>query len=237
MHRRGALIGGPSLPTYYVVAPFPYPVQETGLCGKPVMLGLEGLLRTGLLVIAGTAQLGHREDVMRPLLTVATYASISILAVTVACSIATAQMMGPGGPMMGHGMMGGGSGKTEFASNGERIYDTGVSAKTGPIRSSGGPMWVQMHGAGCVTCHGLHGRGGVPVMMGSAIPPDIRYKALTSGEYEQGEKGTPYTDALIKRAITEGLDADGKPLDRTMPRWSMEEADLNDLIAYLKTLH
>ncbi len=142
-----------------------------------------------------------------------------------------------GGMMgMGPGMMGGGSGKTEFASNGERIYDTGVSAKTGPVRTTGGPMWMQMHGAGCVTCHGVHGRGGVPVMMGTAIPPDIRYEALISGEYEPGEKGTPYTDPLIKRAITEGLDADGKPLDRTMPRWQMSEADMHDLLEYLKSL-
>lgn len=44
------------------------------------------------------------------------------------------------------------------------------------------------------------------------------------------------TDALIKRAIAQALEADGKPLDWTMPRWQMFEADLNALIEYLKTL-
>jgi mono/diheme cytochrome c family protein len=45
-----------------------------------------------------------------------------------------------------------------------------------------------------------------------------------------------YTDALIDRAITQGINPAGKPLDWTMLRWEMTEEDLNDLIAYLKTL-
>lgn len=100
-------------------------------------------------------------------------------------------------------------------------------------------MWVRMHGGGCVLCHGTHGRGGVPVMMGTAIPTDIRYKSLTGGEkHAHGgeEKEHRYTDALIKRAITQGIAADGKLLDWTMPRWQMSEADLGALIDYLKTL-
>jgi mono/diheme cytochrome c family protein len=143
-------------------------------------------------------------------------------------------------PGFGPGMMGGGSawwpGKQSFASNGERIYYTGVSAKTGPIPVSGGPMWVAQGGVGCVACHGIQGRGGVPVMMGTAIPADIRYEALIKGEYEHGKKEAPYTDALIKRAITQGVDPAGKPLDWTMPRWQMGDADLNDVLAYLKAL-
>ena len=129
-----------------------------------------------------------------------------------------AQMWGPGGGMMGPGMgqgmgpgmMGGWSaqwyGKKKFDSSGEQIYYTGVSAKAGPVPRVGGPMWVQMGGAGCVACHGIQGRGGVPVMMGTAIPADIRYEALIKGEHEHGKQEMPYTDSLIKRAITEGLD-------------------------------
>ncbi len=72
--------------------------------------------------------------------------------------------------------------------------------------------------------------------MGTAVPVDIRYEALITGAYEPGEQATPYTDALIQRAVTQGLDADGKPLDRTMPRWQMADADFADLLAYLGTL-
>jgi len=126
-----------------------------------------------------------------------------------------------------------------FTSPGERIYYTGIGIHGYPIPFNGGPMWLRMHGGGCVSCHGVHGRGGVPVMMGTAIPTDIRYKALTGKEkhvHEGKEKEHHYTDALIKRAITQGLEADGEVMDWTMPRWQMSEADLDALIEYLKTL-
>lgn len=106
-----------------------------------------------------------------------------------------------------------------FKSLGEQIYYAGVSLN-GPIPLSGGPMWLAMHGGGCVSCHGIAGRGGVPVMMGTAIPADISAQAL---------KEHHYTDALIKRAIIRGIDEDGEPLNWTMPRWQMSEADLNTL--------
>jgi mono/diheme cytochrome c family protein len=153
-----------------------------------------------------------------------------------------------GGGMMGRGMMGGGMMgygyygpryRPQFSSVGEQIYHTGIGGNGYPTPFYGGPMWLRMHGGGCVSCHGIHGRGGVPVMMGNAIPTNIRYKAL-SGEEEhvhEGEEGEhAYTDPLIKRAITQGLRADGKGLDWTMPRWYMSEADLNELIEYLKAL-
>ncbi len=148
-----------------------------------------------------------------------------------------------GGFFMGPGMMGGWwfgwQGKQTFASNGERIYSTGISDRAGPIPRAGGPPWAQHAGVGCVACHGVSGGGGVPVMMGTAIPADIRYDVLT-GKVSQpgGEKmeHPPYTDATIRRAITQGIDPAGKPLDWTMPRWQMSEQDLNDLVAYLKTL-
>jgi len=113
-----------------------------------------------------------------------------------------------------------------FKSLGEQIYYTGVSLN-GPIPFSGGPMWLRMRGGGCVSCHGITGRGGVPVMMGTAIPADISTQAL---------KEHHYTDALIKRAVVQGIDEDGEPLNWTMPRWQMSEADLNALIDYLKKL-
>jgi cytochrome c oxidase subunit 2 len=113
-----------------------------------------------------------------------------------------------------------------FKSLGEQIYYTGSGIK-GPIPYYGGPMWLRMHGGACVTCHGIKGRGGVPVMMGTAIPADISNEAL---------KEHHYTAALLTRAITQGIEEEGKPLNWTMPRWQMSETDLNALIDYLKTL-
>ena len=127
---------------------------------------------------------------------------------------------------------------TGFASNGEQIYYTGTSRGAGPIPFRGGPLWLWMHGGGCVACHGIHGRGGVPVMMGTKIPSDIRYASLTEAHHDESGKAahSPYTDALIKRALTDGMDPSGRELDWTMPRWQLSDEDFNDLLAYLRTL-
>ncbi len=126
----------------------------------------------------------------------------------------------------------------QFSSNGEMIYYTGVDKNGKPIVPKfGGPMWLYRHGGSCVSCHGEDGRGGRPVMMCSEIPPDIRYSALTSEEMEHGEgEHPPYNDTTIKRAITQGLDPAGNELDPCMPRWAIDEDDLNDLILFLKEL-
>ena len=117
--------------------------------------------------------------------------------------------MGPGGMMGGPGgwgMMGGPAYvplNRRFTSNGERIYYTGISAKTGPIVRSGGPMWVYHTGVGCVACHGVHGRGGVPIMMGTAIPADIRYDVLTGKVQEPGfSEAAPGSGAIMWQPVS-----------------------------------
>ncbi len=129
-----------------------------------------------------------------------------------------------------------------FRSNGEQIYFTATSQRGTPITSD---MGMGMMGRGmmaCVNCHGPDGRGGrVRMMMTTFVAPDIRYKTLTAERMEHGngdeeEEHPPYTDETIKRAITEGVDPAGNPLDWPMPRWRMSEEDLNDLLEFLKTL-
>ena len=125
----------------------------------------------------------------------------------------------------------------EYVSNGQMIYFTGRNQQGQRIPFDGAPMWLYMHGGSCASCHGADGRGGAPVMMGTEIPGDIRYTHLIEEENEEGEEHPPYTDELIKRAITLGLNPAGEPLDPTMPRWRMSDQDLDDLIQYLKTLN
>jgi cytochrome c oxidase subunit 2 len=126
----------------------------------------------------------------------------------------------------------------EDVSNGEQIYFTGRNERGERIPFQGGPMWLYMRGGSCAACHGADGRGGVPVMMGTEIPGDIRYHHLLEEEHEEEgeEEHPPYTEELIKQAITLGLNPAGEPLDQTMPRWRMSEQDLYDLIEFLKTL-
>lgn len=163
-------------------------------------------------------------------------------------------MMGPGyGGMMGsgygNGMMGADYGqqggmmgtgyiypynvegiKTKFESNGETIYYTGFNETGKRIPTSYGPQWIYMHGGGCVNCHGVDGKGGVPVMMGYTVPADITYTSLTT------EEEHPFTDEDIKKAIRDGLEPSGESLSPTMPRWQMSDKDLNDTLDYIKTL-
>ncbi len=129
--------------------------------------------------------------------------------------------------------------KGSYASNGERIYYLGIDSEGQRIRFRGGPHWLRMMGGSCINCHGPDGKGGLPVMMGTHIPGDIRYSALVSGKHHGDEEGEEeaYTDEDIRRAIREGIEPSGEVMDRTMPRWTnMSDEDLDDLMEYLKEL-
>jgi len=142
------------------------------------------------------------------------------------------------GPVPFAGWGGGGVyDKGTYATNGERIYYLGIDSDGNRLKFSGGPHWLRNMGGSCINCHGPDGRGGVPVMMGTHLPGDIRYSALISGAHHPGEEGEkPYTDEGIARAIRQGIEPSGQTLDRTMPRWRISDKDMNDLIEFLKTL-
>ena len=120
---------------------------------------------------------------------------------------------------------------------GEQIYLTGVG-ENGAIRRSGGIG--RMGSGGCVTCHGPDGQGGPIGMMGSFTEaPPITYGVLTGahGEHDSdGETEEAWTDADIAHAVREGVTPDGRRLDPIMPRWDMNNEDMDALIDYLKTL-
>jgi cytochrome c oxidase subunit 2 len=118
------------------------------------------------------------------------------------------------------------------AARGEWIFRTGADPDGRPIPYSGGMMMR----ASCASCHGLDGHGWrTPMFVG----PNITYRNLidSAGMLEpDGTRGPIYTDDLIRRAVIQGIDAEGKPLDWPMPRWQPTDPEWNDLLAYLKTL-
>ena len=120
--------------------------------------------------------------------------------------------------------------RKNYSSIGEQIYFTAIGEK-GPITFQGGPYWLRMRGGSCAACHGPEGKGKIPIMMSNEEAPAITYKSLT-----EEEEHPPFNETRIKRAITEGIDPAGKPLDITMPRWQMSEEDLNEIIDFLKKL-
>ncbi len=128
---------------------------------------------------------------------------------------------------------------TEYKSNGEMIYHTGYNMKGERIKFTYGPHWLEVHGGSCASCHGEEGKGGVIPHMCTEVAPEITYHALTEEEHEEHgeeEEHPPYTDELIKRAITQGINPAGESFDYCMPQFKMSEEDLKDLIGYLKTL-
>lgn len=125
-----------------------------------------------------------------------------------------------------------GWGSGAFASNGERIYFTGTSERGTKITYTGGPGsggWMMGGGQlACASCHGTDGRGGVHNMgmMQTMDAKDIRWATLEN----------EFDTEKFRQAVTEGQDPYGTQLKTDMPRWSIGDEDLADLIAYLKTL-
>ena len=147
-----------------------------------------------------------------------------IVTLLLAACASRPQSMEPSGTVWGTGA---------FGSNGERIYFTATSENGTEISYTGGPSsngWM-MGGGGhmaCASCHGPDGRGGKHSMgmMQAMDAPDIRWSAL-EGEFD-AEK--------FRAAVVEDEEPDGTQMSTDMPRWTIGDDDLTDLIAYLKTL-
>jgi hypothetical protein len=68
------------------------------------------------------------------------------------------------------------------------------------------------------------------------VAPALTRDALFENHGDDGHGDHDrYTDASLRRAISEGLDAGGEPLADSMPRWSMDERQLEDLLEYLRS--
>lgn len=149
---------------------------------------------------------------------------------------------GAGGTAWGNGA---------FADNGERIYFTGNSERSGFIDYSGGPNIGSMMMGGqlaCASCHGPNARGGRHQMhMETMDAPNIRWDALAGhggqGEDEHAGEEAEHAEAegeygleTFRLAVVEGQHPNGEPLSEEMPRWEMSDADLRDLAAYLQSL-
>ena len=137
-------------------------------------------------------------------------------------------------------------GSGSFDSNGERIYFSATSDRGTPISYTGGPVMGMMMMGGrlaCVSCHGVDAKGGIHAMhMEMMNAPDIRWSAL-SGEHHDEHEGEAehhhhenYDFDAFRNAVERGIHPDGEALSKNMPRWQMSDADLQDLMSYLKSL-
>jgi len=111
------------------------------------------------------------------------------------------------------------TGASTIASHGAFAADTASAVASG--------KWLfQKH---CSICHKSDGSGGVT--LGNAISADLRAPALEHMYHD--------SDARLRRAILDGKNKDGEPLEQIMPRWrgQLTGREVTSIIAFLKTLH
>jgi len=131
------------------------------------------------------------------------------------------------------------------------IYFTATNKQGERITYTGGPSSGGMMVGGqvtCESCHGANGRGGTHTMhMDIMDAPDIRFQIL-SGEIdetsfghddhddEHAQEHDGYDLETFRQAVVEGKHPNGKPLDWDMPRWAIDDDDLNDLFEFIQSL-
>jgi hypothetical protein len=129
------------------------------------------------------------------------------------------------------------------AGHGEALYRFGTLSSGQPlVATNAAGAQIQGPAAACINCHR---RSGLGSKEGRELVPPVtgRYLFRPRGggpaaqvpfvETMRGDR-EPYTDATLARAIREGIDSQGKPLRPLMPRFQIGDADMAELIGYLK---
>src|SRR6185503_8236813 len=125
---------------------------------------------------------------------------------------------------------------TPLEKRGKEIYLNGASVGDVIVAALGsGDLEAPAGSFPCSNCHGLRGEGS---REGGIQPPRLDWRSLSSPSESQLTRNSrgPYTEALLARAISFGLDANGARLHPGMPRYTMTAAQMGDLIAYLKKI-
>jgi len=128
----------------------------------------------------------------------------------------------------------------------ERLYRDGILPSGKPLvgeRMAG--ITVEGTGAACVNCHR---RSGLGTSEGEIIIPPITGTYLFRPRGRQFEdmdlrylpqysrSRVKYTEADVARAIRDGINPSGVPLNYLMPRYKLDDATMASLIGYLRTL-
>lgn len=124
---------------------------------------------------------------------------------------------------------------------GRRMYREGV-LPSGEMMTArvGGDIEISGGQVICGSCHRRSGLGSsegqevIPAVTGTLLYEPLRLP--TSKPPLSPELRPAYTDATLKRAIRDGVGADGRPLSPFMPRYALDDEQLDLLLAYLKSL-
>ncbi len=128
---------------------------------------------------------------------------------------------------------------------GMRMYREGILPSGEKMRgeTSGGVLFSGAKAA-CANCHRRSGMGsaeggtGVRPVTGAALyRPEEVWGVGPGRKAPRGSQNRPvYTDETLARAIRDGVNPAGRRFDPAMPRYTLKDADLALLIAYLKSL-
>jgi ABC-type branched-subunit amino acid transport system substrate-binding protein len=121
---------------------------------------------------------------------------------------------------------------------GAKIYDEGVSASGGQVTARVGSTSFDLP-ATAVPCANCHGHDGLGRPEGGLVPSNIQWSELTKPYghiHPPARRHGPFNAESLARSITAGVDPAGNPLDPAMPRYRMSDADMKDLIAYIRKL-
>ena len=95
-----------------------------------------------------------------------------------------------------------------------------------------------------VVCGACHRRSGMGSSEGQDVVPavtgDMLYQPLRLPTIKPPLPPAlrpAYTDETLKRAIRDGIGADGEAFSPLMPRYSLSDAELDSMVAFLKTLN
>ena len=110
---------------------------------------------------------------------------------------------------------------------GKIIFTTGNGSAGTHIEFEKGGTQFKAKPGGCVGCHGADAKG---KKVGNLTVPDIRASTLLEAH---GGKPAKYTSATLKKAVTQGIDEEGKPLKDAMPRWKMTDDEFGALAEFV----
>jgi hypothetical protein len=130
---------------------------------------------------------------------------------------------------------------------GRRLYEHGIAADGSPLRATTlGQADLVGDAAACATCHRRSGMGSregeivIPPITGPALlstpQPQVQPRRRGSALPVRAERRAAYDSATLSRAIQHGIDSSGQRLADLMPRYSINDDDLDNLLAYLQQL-
>jgi hypothetical protein len=139
---------------------------------------------------------------------------------------------------------------------GYRIYAQGILPDGRPLRASRPEGFsVEGRAAACVTCHRRSGMGSiegqlegtvlVPPVAGAVLFAPSRFEDVyidPTHHYQPNAAWTrvltrsAYDESALTRALREGVDPDGKPLQAPMPRFDLNDEAVAGLAVYLRSL-